>query len=660
MQSNSSNQHYMLLPSAIEMTPPEIRARAWPTPLTSQRKVPQPPQYAAAPPEWPEGPTSSSPDEPKMQMREPAVTNHEEYEAYLARQKRIPATKAMVWSRDVEEAFMEGLKLIPRVGRRKITVGGKLRGRNELIADYIFKKTSKRRTRKQVSSHIQVLKHILKEDDSFMQLVVDLPESEEGLENIGAKNFDEFICKLQERPISEGAGPSSLPDQPSTPKQASKEEHMGSGSSTVTGSSESTNSAKMPAPQPFETLPPHPVTPKYIMPNSQQQNIPPEWFVSQLSTPPQRRVHGHGHRRTTSASVDFGHDRVIPSAFKMMSTTNHKVHTYTRLMRPQVESPIRAQAFEFLSQRFPHIARMHAQGELPESATVLHASVRMDITAKPESEPILSAGAFMADAQFIVHNPQPSQLMRSPASRIDFQRVPNHMWHCVTSIASMGKTLLNITDVVTVREELLAGTERLCVSFTNDFWAPFLAGFYQPNVTSAAKKDPDAAIGAITVTQTFYKVERDNTSRLEFMILYEFERVHDPFSARTVFRRVRVPRAHKQEDMMPAHAHPDLGPMSPLSHRSVVVADPPLTARPPTPQVLFSHAQQTPDPIQRSMSTVLQAAPVFSPFRDDTGPEPNPAFAMNLMEGEKITRSMTAFEYSGWQDDIGSDWPFFA
>lgn len=56
------------------------------------------------------------------------------------------------------------LESIPKLGRRKILVNGKPCGRNELISDFIYRKTCKIRTRKQVSSHIQVLKNTRKGD----------------------------------------------------------------------------------------------------------------------------------------------------------------------------------------------------------------------------------------------------------------------------------------------------------------------------------------------------------------------------------------------------------------------------------------------------------------------------------------------------------------
>ncbi|KAK0537318.1 hypothetical protein OC834_000361 [Tilletia horrida] len=83
-----------------------------------------------------------------------------------------------VWPDNVEVAFWEALRLIPKLGRRKVLVGGKACGRNELIADYIHRKTGVKRSRKQVSSHIQVLKNIKKNDVEFQQLISE-PKSDD-------------------------------------------------------------------------------------------------------------------------------------------------------------------------------------------------------------------------------------------------------------------------------------------------------------------------------------------------------------------------------------------------------------------------------------------------------------------------------------------------
>ncbi|RCH82149.1 hypothetical protein CU098_001912, partial [Rhizopus stolonifer] len=83
-----------------------------------------------------------------------------------------------VWPPDVEAAFIEALETIPKLGRRKILVNGKPCGRNELISDFIYRKTGKVRTRKQVSSHIQVLKNTRKSDPHFMRLLTDSVEDE--------------------------------------------------------------------------------------------------------------------------------------------------------------------------------------------------------------------------------------------------------------------------------------------------------------------------------------------------------------------------------------------------------------------------------------------------------------------------------------------------
>lgn len=62
------------------------------------------------------------------------------------------------------ETSHAALHLLPRLGRKKLLIGGKARGRNELISNYIYRTTGQERSRKQVSSHIQVLKNMYRND----------------------------------------------------------------------------------------------------------------------------------------------------------------------------------------------------------------------------------------------------------------------------------------------------------------------------------------------------------------------------------------------------------------------------------------------------------------------------------------------------------------
>ncbi|EME45955.1 hypothetical protein DOTSEDRAFT_127012, partial [Dothistroma septosporum NZE10] len=92
--------------------------------------------------------------------------NSESYMKYRTRQQKDDKGNQgeQKWPDRLEQAFFEALVRWPPMGRRKMLHKDKQRGRNELIADYIEEVTGEARTRKQVSSHIQVLKPFVEGD----------------------------------------------------------------------------------------------------------------------------------------------------------------------------------------------------------------------------------------------------------------------------------------------------------------------------------------------------------------------------------------------------------------------------------------------------------------------------------------------------------------
>lgn len=101
-----------------------------------------------------------------------------------------------IWCPDVQQAFEEVLAIVPKKGLNKIKIGGRSCGRNELISDYIMAKTGKFRLRKQVSSHIQVIKNMgLRKE--LIALINDGPQfGSEEEEERSNKQFEEIFAKI--------------------------------------------------------------------------------------------------------------------------------------------------------------------------------------------------------------------------------------------------------------------------------------------------------------------------------------------------------------------------------------------------------------------------------------------------------------------------------
>ena len=117
------------------------------------------------------------------------------------------------WSNNVEEIFIRALRLVMKNGTSKIKLREKNYGRNELISLYIKYYTGAFRTKKQISSHIQVWKkailnkvsnniHLTAMDQELLSLIEEgAPQTEESTK-LFYETFDTILSRL--KPSSDG------------------------------------------------------------------------------------------------------------------------------------------------------------------------------------------------------------------------------------------------------------------------------------------------------------------------------------------------------------------------------------------------------------------------------------------------------------------------
>jgi len=155
------------------------------------------------------------------------------FKQYRNRQahKDVQKDKGGVWRRtELEDAFVDSVLLMPHMGRRKFSMGGKLHGRNMLISEYIFvicvqllgskeifridnsNDSIEQMGRKQVSSHMQVVKKFFDDLRCFHFLFPAEDKKEPGTTNSDDYYDDEEQESFKANPVLTALAEGRVPD----------------------------------------------------------------------------------------------------------------------------------------------------------------------------------------------------------------------------------------------------------------------------------------------------------------------------------------------------------------------------------------------------------------------------------------------------------------
>ncbi|GAB0135879.1 hypothetical protein EsDP_00004201 [Epichloe bromicola] len=175
--------------------------------------------------------------QPRYQRRQKASVNPlyfwPAFRQYRNRQahKDTQKDKGGVWRRpELEDAFVDSVLLMPHMGRRKFSMGGKLHGRNMLISEYIFticvavlgskeifridnsNDSIEQMGRKQVSSHMQVVKKFFEDLRCFHFLFPSEEKKEPGSTNSDDYYDEEEQESFKSNPVLTALAEGRVPD----------------------------------------------------------------------------------------------------------------------------------------------------------------------------------------------------------------------------------------------------------------------------------------------------------------------------------------------------------------------------------------------------------------------------------------------------------------